>query len=374
VAASRTNAEAWSCATYDARGRILTRTVPANGTEAARSVIYRYSGLLNNPLVTSVSDPAGTITTTTDLLGRVVSYSDVWGKTTTSTYDQAGRLTETSGPVGTQRFTYDDAGRLSSQSLDGSTLATPAYDGAGELASVAYANSTSLSAIARDPGRRTKGLTWTGAGGSVLAVDVVARSQSGRVYDEAVDGADAFAGNNFDYDPAGRLMSARVPGHAYTYTYATSGGCGPMPNAGLNTNRTSMNDNGATTMHCYDAADRLTSSSDASVGSPAYDARGNTTTLGTQSLTYDGTDRHTKTVAGSTTVTYVRDATDRIVSRSENGTTTKLGYSGPGDSSDYSLDSLGVSAAERTISLHGGVLLTKRSAGDVWSYPTSTAT
>ena len=34
-----------------------------------------------------VGDPTGTITSTVDLLGRSVSYTDVWGKTSNTTYD-----------------------------------------------------------------------------------------------------------------------------------------------------------------------------------------------------------------------------------------------------------------------------------------------
>ena len=89
VVASRRNTEAWACTAYDARGRVSSRSVPAYGGEAARTVSYNYA-VANNPLRASVADPAGTVATTVDLLGRVVSYTDVWNKTTTSTYDQAG--------------------------------------------------------------------------------------------------------------------------------------------------------------------------------------------------------------------------------------------------------------------------------------------
>jgi len=54
-------------------------------------VSYNYA-VGSNPLVASVADTAGTITTTVDILGRVMSYVDVWGDTTTSTYNQPGRL------------------------------------------------------------------------------------------------------------------------------------------------------------------------------------------------------------------------------------------------------------------------------------------
>ena len=41
-----------------------------------------------------------TIVTEVDLLGRVFKYKDVWLQETTYSYDQAGRLRTTRGPVG----------------------------------------------------------------------------------------------------------------------------------------------------------------------------------------------------------------------------------------------------------------------------------
>ncbi len=108
--ASRLNGEAaWSCVSYDARGRVTSRSNPAFGTEAARTVSYNHA-VGGDPLVTSVSDPAGTVTTTVDLLGRTVSYTDVFGKTTTTAYDQAGRVTDTSGRRGPSTSTTTPPG------------------------------------------------------------------------------------------------------------------------------------------------------------------------------------------------------------------------------------------------------------------------
>jgi YD repeat-containing protein len=54
------------------------------------------------PLVASVSDPAGTITATTDLLGRTVAYKDTKNTITTTTYDPAGRVAaQVTTPAGT---------------------------------------------------------------------------------------------------------------------------------------------------------------------------------------------------------------------------------------------------------------------------------
>jgi len=230
-------------------------------------------------------------------------------------------------------------------------------------------NGTSLAAITRDSAGRTTGLTWNKPDASLLASDAVTRSQSGKVIDESIDGADVHAGNNFAYDGAGRLSAAWAGTHAYTYAYdASSPSCTKATAAGKNTNRTSATVDATTTTYCYDAADKLDSASDASVGTPSYDGHGNTTTLGTQTMTYDGADRHLSTTASGSTVRYVRDATDRIVSRTAAGTTLRYGFSGAGDTADFTMDTFGA-VLERTIGLLGGVLLTKRAGGDVWSYP-----
>ncbi len=59
----------------------------------------------------------------------------------------------------------------------------------------------------------------------------------------------------------------------------------------------------------------------------AYDAHGNTTVLADQVLGYDGADRHvttrltegTSSLSDDTLITYVRDASNRIVSRTVQG-------------------------------------------------------
>ncbi|MGH2721743.1 MAG: RHS repeat-associated core domain-containing protein, partial [Actinomycetota bacterium] len=213
-------------------------------------------------------------------------------------------------------------------------------------------------------------LAWSGPAGSI-ATDAVIYSSSGRIKDQTIDGADAGAGvDNFVYDAAGSLTTARVPGQTHTYSFANDPGCAVV-NAGANTNRTSTTVNGgAATTYCYDAADRLVSTSDSRYSAPAYDGHGNTTTLGTQTMKYDGADRHVETKAGTEpTVRYVRDAADRIVERKVGGTVVaRYGYSAAGDTADLTLDASGT-VIERLYPLVGSVLLTKRGSGDVWSYP-----
>ena len=176
------------------------------------------------------------------------------------------------------------------------------------------------------------------------------------------------SGQNYLYDTVGRLTEAWVGSQHLTYSYAANT-CG-VAAAGKNGDRTATSVNGVATTYCYDAADRLTSSSDTAIGSPTYDAHGNTVTLGAQTLTYDGADRHVKTVvAGGATVSYRRDSSGRIVERTEGANAAvHYGFAGPGDGPAFVLSTTNV-VTQRMIGLLGGASVTKQSSGDVWSYP-----
>jgi RHS repeat-associated protein len=380
--ASRTDGDAgWVCTSYDDRGR------PTSVTYPDRTVTSDYA-VAGDPLVTSVSDPAGTITTRVDLLGRTVSYTDAKNQTSTTTYDQAGRVTATAGPQGPVAFTYDAGGRETSQSWDGAVVAQVTYDAHFDLASVAYptgagngGNGTTLT-VGRDADGRTDSLTATGPGGVITSDQVASASgsgysQSGRVVAERVDATSGAATSTFAYDTAGRLTDASVTtgsgGGSSTlhYVYGTTPGCGAgaMADPGADSNRSSVTIDGATTDYCYGPGDRLASTSGATpVGTVGYDGHGNTTTLGGDTYNWDDADRHTSTTAGATTVTYQRDATDRVVDRTAAGTTVAYSYATGGDSPVAVLDNTGAVTA-RMVGLPGGVTVTRQASGDTWSYP-----
>jgi len=201
------------------------------------------------------------------------------------------------------------------------------------------------------------------------------------------------------------MKLATIPRHQLTYEYAASGGCGLDSRAGLNGNRTRTTDSkdAATPMvtgYCYDWADRLTATTvtlapggaSPVVGTPlttgnlTYDTHGNTVKLADQTLVYDVSDRHVgTTLTDGTTVSYARDATGRIVSRSSappGGPVSTIRYLFAGGSL------FGVSNAppgtatgpgtllERELPLPGGVSVTiptgtpaTPGAASSWSYP-----
>jgi len=183
---SRTTGDpAWSCVSFDARGRATTAVVAQGSTdERITATDYAVGG---DPLVTSVTDPAGTITTRIDLLGRVVEYTDVWGTVTTPTYEaRTGRVLSTtttpSGGAGiTQSFTYDPDGKVLTVKINGTLIADPDYASDQLLSSVAYANGTSLATITRNSYTgATDAIGWAFADASTVT-DQVVRSQAGRI-------------------------------------------------------------------------------------------------------------------------------------------------------------------------------------------------
>ncbi|HNH95722.1 MAG TPA: hypothetical protein PLY51_09180, partial [Microthrixaceae bacterium] len=145
----------WTCTTYDTRSRATSTTYPAFGGNPARTVTSNYA-VSSNPLVTSVTDPGGTITSTIDLIGRPVSTTDVWGLGTVNYYDAVGRPSGTpitKGSVSSSRSVdYDSWGRVTTSRLDGQPIATMTYDAAERVTTVSYPSGT---------GNRGNGTTGT---------------------------------------------------------------------------------------------------------------------------------------------------------------------------------------------------------------------
>ena len=395
----------WTCVTtVDAMNRPLTVTSPASSSHPARTVWFDYAKN-GNPLVSEICDdnvtgsPTGTadtcngkngvITSAVDLAGRTTSYTDVWAITTTTSYNQAGQVTQTVSPAGTETFDYTTEGQLWKHNLGANALATLTYNTTtGELRTISYANGTSLADLdgsgRRFSDRSIRELTFNGPSGTITTNTITERDRNGRVLKETIDGQEY----RYTYDATDRLVKAEfgatgftTPTQDWQYCYQhASGAGGAAPNCtgsdvsttGANSNRTAAYHNGTKIAgYTYDLADRLTG---VSLQSPyagnavSYDDRGNTTALAGETLTYDGADRHMGTSAGGTSVTYQRDALDRIVSRVGTDGTTRYTYGAGGDTSSSVLDATST-PTQSTTSLPGGVLLSKAGTVETWSYP-----
>ncbi|MEI2639394.1 MAG: hypothetical protein V9F03_10410 [Microthrixaceae bacterium] len=126
-----------------------------------------------DPLVSSVADTAGTITTTTDRLGRVVAYSDVWGKTSTATYNQGGELVAASTPAGAYTYTYTAGLAVDTVALNGKTISDGVFDSLDRLTAVSYPTGTNgggngtSGVFSADEWGRPVETRWNQPGGSV---------------------------------------------------------------------------------------------------------------------------------------------------------------------------------------------------------------
>lgn len=383
VVATRVNNQPWSCTSYDARGRVVKDAFPAMDGQPARTIVTDYAAG-GDPLTKKVSDDSGATTSVVDLLGRVVSYTDATGAVTTTRYDQAGRKTRDStsvnGVTSTVDYTWNDASQLTGVAVDGAAVATPTYNSAEELTNVAYSNGSSL-AITYNRFKSVTALAWKTPGSTVT--DTVTRSRDQRATDDTItDTAGGTYNYAYTYDGVGRLVAASVPHHQLTYRYAGDGGCGPNTKAGANSNRTTLSDSldgapAVTTAYCYDDADRLLSTRGGLALSLTYDAYGNATKIGGDTLGYDSTRRHVSTTtAAGRTVRYTRDVTDRIVARSVQDKTgslqvTRYGFTSGSGGPDLVLDD-SKTLRQRVLKLPGGVVLTKnydKAQATNWSYP-----
>jgi RHS repeat-associated protein len=393
----------WSCTSFDARGRATSTVLPAYGGTAARTTTSSYA-VGDDPLTTSVSDPAGTITTVSDLLGRTVKYTDVWGTVTRPTYEaQTSRVVSVStttphGADNVESFEYTLDGQVEVVKDNGTVIAYAYYQD-GLFTTVAYhpvANPMTSGAhggVFRDLTGSIDSMVWVFPAEQLDIRNDLVRTQSGRVLADFTSTKSGDSAQSlYDYDAAGRLSQASIPGHLLRYDFGNSGGCGASAAAGQNGNRTGFSDWGGTTVaYCYDNADRLTAttvgnattalspvagtnlSSEGSTATLAYDAHGNTTTLADQTLSYDVTDRHTKTtLTDGTVLDYLRDATGRVVQRTLHppvGADETVRYT-YGPNGQYGVLDDTNNLLSRATSLPGGATVTITATGDgSWTYP-----
>ena len=376
IVASRLNDDPWTCSTYDTRGRTVETIVPTIGTKPGRTITNNWA-VGGNPLVVSTADSSGTISTASDLLGRVTSYTDAVRNTTTTSYDTLGRLARRTGPLGTETFIYDIYSRLREQRLDGVTLAGLSYDAYSRLSAVQYptAGQQRLT-IVRDTLGRVTGQFYALGDGAGRVSDHVTRSQSGQI----ISGTENGQAKTYKYDKAGRLTDATIGGDSFSYEFGTNTNCpaGSDPHAGKNANRTQMTrvvaGASTTTKYCYDQADRLTKSTNPLEAVPLYDAHGNTTAYGgarrpdgtaapITHLGYDASDRNNRLAEGATSVDYVRDVQNRVIRRilKDNGAVGNsfFGFTGASDTPDF-VTNIAKDIQEQYLELPGGVLLTIR--------------
>ena len=304
--------------TYDKAGRAYETTVsaPSLGTAIpdTRNIYDPATGLHIRTQSVVGGAVAAQIIRAYDALGRLTSYTDTDGVTSTTTYDILGRPATANDGKATRTYTYDGGTErrgLLTQVVDSQAgTFTATYDSAGSIAQQIWPGGMVTNRYYDETGENT-GLEY-------LSNSTCSTANCTLFYDYIAQdgfGANRWDASSFDsfgyvYDKAGRLINAEhtVSGtcSANLYTYDAA------------SNRTARATTGPTTARkcatssvtgqrswAYDSADRVTSMG------YTYDAFGRTTTVPSADTTNEG---------GNLTVTY--HASDLVDTITQDGRTT----------------------------------------------------
>jgi RHS repeat-associated protein len=269
--------------TYDALNRVTLKDLP--GTTG--DVNYTYD-LLGRMLTAQLAYPYGVITNTYDALGRIVSSSSTMGGIAhpmSYAYDLAGRRTRVTWWDGVY-VDYDRlvTGELTKLRLNGAisgsdVLATYSYDDLGRRTSLTRGNDT-ITSYGYDPASRLSSLTQDLGGGTVNDLTIT-----------------------YGYNAASQIVSQTRSNDAYAWT------------GDYNVNR----------QYTSNGLNQYTGAGPASF--TYTDGRGNLTSDGTNSFSYDIENKLRSATVGALTPTLAYDPLGRLDTYSP-GMPTRFVYDG----------------------------------------------
>ncbi|WP_143219825.1 DUF6531 domain-containing protein [Actinomadura sp. CNU-125] len=364
VIAETDTSQALTKSSYDDRGNLLKRTLPAEADD--ESPPFEEWTYDSEDRVTSHTDPLGNTTTYDyDDQGRLVTTTNPDGGTTTLTYTADDQVKTSTDPLDrTTTFEYNDAGDLVKQTSPGGKVTTWSYDGShNQLTETSPLGNESDA----DPTKHTTTWTYNAAGQVLTETDPLGRTTT-NTYDEAGQLTEAKAPDGgvtkytynangdvltetdplgrvarTEYDHAGRKAATIAPdGGKTTYTYDNETGkplteTGPAGNVVGATAETKRRN---TVTYVYDAVGNPIQTRQVDPNDPAkylitaidYDLRGQpvTTTApdgGKTRNVYDDAGRVTKTIGpdgAETSITY--DSMGREKTRAGGGVTVTNTY------------------------------------------------
>jgi RHS repeat-associated protein len=355
---------------YDAAGRPTSHDVDSDaGTDIPQSATT-YHSATGRPYQTTAGGLV--ITRNYDTLGRLASYQDADGNTSTYTYDTLDRPLTLDDGKGTRTYTYNGGSErrgLPTQIVDsaaGTFTATWTID--GQLATQTY------------PGGLTATYTYNESN-SLAELTYTKPSSSYPTFslEHGIDGivqqASTLSAQRYTYDAAGRLTTVEDTPNGAGCTVRLYG-------FDADTNRTSLTTRdpnsdgtcptagGSTTTRTYDAADRAT------LTGYTYDPFGRTTTIpaadtptGTQTtLGYYVNDLVHSTGTGSATSTFGLDPARRFRNTTDSltGITHTNHYTDDSDLPAWTTDDTAGSAWTRHIPAFNGLaaIHTHTASGD----------
>jgi RHS repeat-associated protein len=373
---------------YDPAGRQSTVTVTgAAGTGSpvptTRTTYDQASGLATH---TQSLDSGGAVTAEIvrayDSLGRITSYTDADGNTSTTTYDLLSRIATANDTQASRTYTYDGGNErrsLLTQVVDSQAGTIGGSDDAdGNLVGQTWGNGITVATGYDETGaQRSISYLQSGCGQSdcTLYSETVHQSAHG----QRRDGASTLSSQRYSYDNAGRLTTVNdtVNGACTTRVYTLNSATdrtGQTSYSAASDGSCQTSTGAATTAWTYDTADRV------STAGYAYDSLGRTTTTpaadtsnaGGDNLvtTYHVTDLVRSLSQGGRTTTYALDVdTSRIRSRTDTDGTTTIAktnhYSDDTDNPVWTIE--GTSEVIRPISgVDNLVAIDSSVAGVVW--------
>jgi RHS repeat-associated protein len=366
---------------YDGLNRLYQTSynVGSTGVPATPSVTLAYgtsNASNNNGRLLTATDGFGTETYTYDLLGRGTQLAKVISGTTYNTsyaYNLASELTQITYPSNrVVQQTYDAIGRLCAVAGTASNCTTYTspfasgfgYNTAGMVTGFNYGNSVAASFGYTADTLQLQSLSYAKSGATLLALNYYYKLDS-------TDCPNAPTGNDGQIQCIKDLTGTQEAGRSVTYTYdglsrlatAVTAGSTSYPQWGLSWtydrygNRTAQNVTAGTGVPSNSVA--IDAATNRLTGSPyAYDANGNMTNDGANTLTYDAENQATM-VAGAT---YSYDGNGFRVKKLSGGTTTVYLFSRSKVIAEY-VNGVAPTSPTREYIYSGGALLAKIEAG-----------
>ncbi|MEV6973018.1 ricin-type beta-trefoil lectin domain protein [Kitasatospora sp. NPDC093806] len=296
--------------TYDGADRILSTEITSDEGKPLPKVTTEYDPATGDIVKTTAGGKS--LVRVLDQLGRLTSYTDADGSTTTSEFDRFGKPVKVSDPTGSTTYTYDRAkeprGLVTSINDSVAGEFTAKYGPDGQLVEQTYPGGIVRKDTTNAVGEATSRTYTRASDNKVIWAQTADISTQGQVAKDT----SSTATRSYQYDRLGRLVKAEqstVATGCVTRQYAfddhsnrlskqTSprGASGECSTAGA----TAEN-------HTYDSADRLT---DAGF---TYDAFGRTVKTATGATnTYWANDRVAAQEKGDTKQEWAVDAAHRL--------------------------------------------------------------
>jgi RHS repeat-associated protein len=316
---------------YDADGNVIAQVDGSKHTTK-----YKRNALEE---VTEVVDPLGHKTLKEyDTAGNLLKVTDPKGRTTTDAYDPANRLTEVSyssgnpsatkyeydkdgertkmvDGTGTTTYTYDQLDRLTESENGHKEAIKYEYNLGGQQTKITYPNEKSVTRAFDKDGRLEKITDWS-ANVTKFTYDAGSNLAT-TVFPSATEGQDTYVYNNADRVTEIKMAKGTETLASLAYSRDDEGQLKTTTSKGLPGTEV--------TEHTYDENNRLTKSGSTEY---KYDAANNPTTEGSSTNTYNEGNELEK----GTGVAYAYDELgERIKTTPETGPATTYGYDQAGN-------------------------------------------